>query len=154
MDPPQYSDPVVIPFSFTVPDPRPRHGLGRWDGDGLSLHPSFNDPDWFRRQGLLRDAPVVRAQFLAPFPRWAPVPIPLPGEVPSTRGFKEAVERARRRAQEVEREFGRGEYGSALGSTRKTECLEHHPTERDHPSDKGAHGNKSLERQPCVYQHG
>ena len=50
MGPRDYSDPIVIPITLTILDPRPRTGNGRWDL-GPSHHPSFTDPDWFQRPG-------------------------------------------------------------------------------------------------------
>jgi hypothetical protein len=48
--PSDITDPIVIPFHLTIPDPRPQPGSGRRERRGPSHHPSFTDPGWFRRQ--------------------------------------------------------------------------------------------------------
>lgn len=114
MDPPGYSDPIIIPITLTISDPRPRPGGGRWDLDGPAPHhPSFTDPGWFKRQN--RELPVLLAQFIGTLP--APLP-PVgiePASPPTVADMEAAVERARRRAQHALGEIKQGNYGDAAG---------------------------------------
>ena len=116
MDPDEFSDPIVIPITITLPNPFPRRHSGRFDL-GPSYHPSFKDPTWFARQRDVGPPHYTPAQLALPFP--LPPPITLPhskDEITQTlKEMREMWARARRRAGHVEEEIGRGDYGSAAG---------------------------------------
>ena len=111
MGPHGYSDPIVIPVTITIPDPRPRLASGRWDLD-TPQHPSFADPGWFQRQ----DTPVVQARS-GNAPSYGPSPLPFPGPLPmpALDEVGRDIERAHRRARNAVEEIERGEYGAAAG---------------------------------------
>ena len=110
LDPPDYADRIVIPFTLTIPDPRPRARFGRW-GRAPAHHPSFNDPGWFSRHY----PSAVLAALDRATPLSTPLVVPVPPDLPSASDFDAAVARARRRARQAAGEIGRGEYGAAAG---------------------------------------
>jgi hypothetical protein len=110
-DPPGYSDPIVIPITLTIADPRPQNRGGR---RRRSQHPSFTDPTWFKRSAY---APgLTFAQYMRPLPLNVPVPMPSwPLDEAHRLELAGMMERARRRAREAAEEIERGEYGAAGG---------------------------------------
>ncbi len=116
MDPNEFSNPIVIPITITIPTPFPRRHSGRF-GLGPSYHPSFKDPTWFARQRGVGRPHYTPAQLALPFPLPAPITLPhSKDEITQTlKEMREMWARARRRAGHVEEEIGRGDYGSAAG---------------------------------------